>query len=225
MRRIIVLAVVAGSVAVAGKAAAQTCMAFPVREQQLALAGNLGFLDNNTRSYGGALGYNLPGQATVSGGVSVVKPDGGGDTDGFTVGGNFGYELSSSGGMSACPIAGFHYRNWAGQGFGDDENSWTIPIGLGLGTSMPLGNGNANRMILNAFPHFQYISSREGPGDDRETGNEFGLNLNLVLHNAQIFGGAGVGFTTLENVDPAFTLSFGMLLGSRSAPRRASLQR
>src|SRR5262245_23059823 len=112
MRRIIVLAVVAGSVAVAGKAAAQTCMGIPVREQQLALAGQLG-LPADGSTYGGILGYNLPGQLTVTGNLSVIKPDAGAN-DGTSVGGLFGYELSSSGNLSACPAGGFQYRNWAG---------------------------------------------------------------------------------------------------------------
>jgi hypothetical protein len=224
MRRTIVLALVAGSAAVASKAAGQACMASPAREMQVALAGNLGFLEN-ANFYGGSLGYNLIGPLAVNGSVGVTKPETG-DDNGFTVGANFGYELSSTGGLSACPIAGVSYSNFVGGLFADDVNTWIIPLGLGLGTSLPLGTGTSNRMILSAFPHFQYISTRLDAGDPRESDQEFGLNLNVGLHNAQLFGGAGVGFTTIEGSDPTFSLNFGLLLGGRPATaRRASSTR
>src|SRR5262245_23483470 len=224
MRRIIVLALVAGTAATAGKAAGQACIATPARELQLALAGNLGFLENG-KSYGGSLGYNLVGPLSVNGNIGVTKPDAGAN-DGLNVGANFGYELASTGGLSACPVVGVGYSNFAGNNFGNDVNSWIIPIGLGIGTSVPLGTGSGSRMILSGFPHFQYISTRFDANDPRESDQEFGLDLDLVLHNTQMFGGAGVNFTTVNDSDPTFTLTFGLLLGGRpSTARRASLRR
>ncbi|MGH7469024.1 MAG: hypothetical protein ACRENP_13800 [Longimicrobiales bacterium] len=218
MRRTIALALAASSTLIAGQVAAQACIGLPSSDRQATLSGNVGFLEN-ARTYGGSGSYNLGGPITVGAAVSITKPEN--VNEDIT---NFGvlaaYDLGLSG-FSACPSAGAQYSSFSTQFFGSfvDATALIVPIGLGLGTSIPVGTGNNTRLLLSAGPQYLYIRTNVdidtplGSGEGSRTDHEFGATLGLVLHLSQLYAGAGVSFNTVEDSEATFGVNLGLVLG------------
>jgi hypothetical protein len=192
---------------------AQACMGAPISGGQYAIEGGMG-VGEGFKTYGGGVAANVAGPLAFAGGVTVTKPDAGGDNL-TTFGAQGGYELVQSSRLSACPVVGANY--WARTvdfGAGEvDVNQLVVPVGLGLGTSLPAGSMD---VTLFAVPQYLWIRTSVGSGEDSvSSDNEFGVNTGLRLGVSSFYAGAGMSLTSVENSDPVFNFGIGLVLGGR----------
>jgi hypothetical protein len=193
---------------------AQACMGAPISGGQYAIEGGMG-VGEGFKTYGGGVAANVAGPLAFAGGVSVTKPDAGGENI-TSFGGSGGYELVQSSRLSACPVAGLTYSTFSAdfEGTEVDLNQIVVPVGLGLGTSLPAGSMD---VTLFAVPQFLWyrtsISTDEGSLSDSQ--NEFGVNTGLRLGVSSFYAGAGMSLTSVENSDPVFNFGIGLVLGGR----------
>jgi hypothetical protein len=219
MRRKLALAFAASSTLIAGQVAAQACLGLPTMDGQATLSGNVGFLEN-ARTYGGAGSYNMAGPVTLGASVSITKPSNV-NQDITNLGVLGAYDLGLAG-FSACPSAGAQYSTFSAQYFGSfvDATALIVPVGVGLGTAIPVGTGSS-RLILSAGPQYLYIRTKLDfstpilSGEGSRTEHEFSLTLGGALHMSQVYAGAGVSFNTIEDSEATFGVNLGLVLGRR----------
>jgi hypothetical protein len=118
-------------------ASAQVCIGFPTAAGQGAVAATVGFPSGAT-DFGVEVGYHLQWGVAAFGGASVSSVTRGDNVTSFGGGAAFAIpELRAAlpVGLFSCPVISFNVATGAGL----DENVVTLPIGLGLGTILPLG--------------------------------------------------------------------------------------
>ncbi|HSK19305.1 MAG TPA: hypothetical protein VK912_09195 [Longimicrobiales bacterium] len=192
----------------------QACMGAPVGGGQYGIEGGMG-MGEGFKSYTGGVNANLNGPLAFNGGVSVTKPDAGGDNI-TTFGANGGYELTQSSRLSACPTVGVSYSSFSTDFLGTtvDINQIVVPVGVGLGTTLPAGRMN---VTLFAVPQFLWFRTSGDVGGETQsdTQNEFGLNTGLRLGMSSVYAGAGMSMNSIEDSDPVFNFGVGLVLGGR----------
>lgn len=192
----------------------QACMGAPISGGQYGLEGAMG-VGEGFKSYGGGVAANVMGPLAFSAGVSVTTPDAGGENF-TTFGASSGYELLQSSRLSVCPVVGANYTSESEEidGTEFDASLLTVPVGLGLGTSLPAGS-----MDVTLFAQPQYLWIRSSVGIDGTTvsqsQSEFGLNTGLRVGVSQFYAGAGMSMNSIDNSDPVFNFGIGLVLGGR----------
>ena len=182
-KTVFAMAAVAG-VALAPAAQAQVCAGFPTRENQAEIHALANF-PSNVDQFGVEGSFNFNGPLSANAGYIYSKEQGpGGDhLNTFRVGAAF--DISSSvgamlPGISVCPNVRADFSSQDGTDF------IQIPIGLGLGASLPLG---AQEVTLTPYvipalvvSHFRVDNPISG-GTASSTETDFGIR-----------GGADVNF-------------------------------
>jgi hypothetical protein len=169
---------------VAGSAGAQVCAGFPTTSGQ----GTLGALVNfppEIDQYGAEGSYNLAGPLAVNAGFLLSKNDA---AEANTFRGGLAFELPSFTGnfgstASICPNVRADYTSENG------VTVWTVPIGLGVGASVPLGGPDLTlslyiipALVWNRFDHEIDLFD--------ETETNFGARSGFDLNFNRFFLGA-----------------------------------
>lgn len=206
----------AGGLIAAQEAHAQACLGIPAGPGRFALGGSVGFTDGAT-NYGASLLANLEGPLSVGAGYTLTKIDNV-DENFNSFDGIIAYELPVQG-ISACPATGLGYGRIGSEapelGASATLTNVVIPVGLGLGYTFS-GRGPLS-LTLHALPQFLYIrtTGELDIGDvtieETETTSEFGTSLGFRIGLPQMFFGAGVSLTTMENSDPVFSVGLGLI--------------
>ncbi|HEX7049593.1 MAG TPA: hypothetical protein VF188_05225 [Longimicrobiales bacterium] len=209
-----------GLLAAPAVALGQACIGLPAGANQFAASADIAFPEG-AKTYGIGVGANLIGPFTVEASYTLTKPDGG-NQNLNTFGADVAFELPLPG-FSACPVVGLSYSSYDEtvplQGGGSASGSIsvaTIPIGFGVGASLPLATTGASLMPY-AVPQLLYARTKvsfstgglSGSGTDSST--EFGAIIGARLAWNRIFLGGDVNVTTVENSDPVFSVGAGLI--------------
>lgn len=212
MKRIAACAVAILIATVPSQVLAQACIGIPTIDGQFSLAGNFD-TGNDTNQYGLTGSLDLIGPVSIVANGGMFKPDDS-DESGTTFGGTLAYELRPRT-VSLCPLAGVDYSTIDAEEEGVEASASALVFRAGLGIGKLLQAGNMN-VTLFGIPHFMHIRTDfevEGESLFDDSDNEFGATAGVRLSNRSVFGGAHVMFTTVEESDPTFGLTFGIMIG------------
>lgn len=212
------LAVVA-ALGAAGSAEAQICAGFPTMDRQFSFGAFMGFPEG-ADARGVEASYNAAGPLSVFGSFTVTSAEedddllGGDEVDLETFEGGLAFEVPalgrSLGNVSACPVASFQYTDIEGL-----ATVTSIPVGLGLGTSIPVSTGNTSIMPY-VVPQvvFTRISADEGLGlgDESESETNFGVRGGALLGLGTLYLGGEVSHLFEDDSDPVFSIRAGIRL-------------
>jgi hypothetical protein len=129
----------AAAVAVAGTAQAQVCAGFPIHDNQGTISARADF-PSGADQYGVEGAFNFTGPLSLNAGYIYTKDNSGvtaGHLDTFRAGAAVdisGYTAAMLPGISVCPNVRADFTSIAGTNF------YSVPVGLGLGASVPLGS-------------------------------------------------------------------------------------
>jgi hypothetical protein len=209
----------------ASSLAAQECIGLPLGSAQSALAGNLSFADNTT-TIGGQFSHNAAGTLSLGGGAGIVMADG---ENGLAANGVIAIDFPVTGLKSSCLVSGIRYTTFSfssgfigfpGAEFDAKLTGLVVPIGFGIGTSMPASPSTS--LLLHGVPELLLartsteIETPVGSQSDSNTELAFGLILGGTLVSQRLFGGLAVEITTLDgDSDVVFTINVGTVLGRR----------
>ena len=202
--------------ALSAEAAAQACIGVPIGNGSFAIEGQFATSDGS-KSYGATATANLQSPITIQGGYTLTDLDGvEKNANGFH--GLVAYEVPTRS-FSACPLVGISYNKWSDDFLGVDVDvtETVIPIGLGIGKTIPAGSNLG--LTLFAVPQFLHIRGKieadGGTGSETasDNSNEFGSEFGFRLGGSAFFAGASVMFTTVEDSDPSFGVTLGIALG------------
>jgi len=182
------LAALAGALAAAGGASAQACAGFGTTSGQGTIGGVLNFPPGFHQG-GAEISYHTESPIGVNGAVLVSSDD---DATLATFRGGAAFDLAQAGrlpaGLSLCPVVRADYSTRSGLSF------WQVPLGVGLGATVPLGGPGAT-LTPYVIPALMW-EKLSGAGSSQITETHFAVR-----------GGAEVGFSrfylggTLEWVD------------------------
>ena len=197
---------------------AQACFGTPTTDGQWGIRGSLG-LASSAKSYGAEVNFDLAGPLSIGGGYTMVDIENT-STNGNSFGGGVAFELSVPN-ISMCPTARVVYNRIHDESFGAQAtvNQFVVPIGFGVGMVFPAGPGL--NMVLFGEPQFLFIrssvdaSSGLGSFSASDTDNQFGADLGLRFSSSSFFAGASVSLTTIEDSDPVFGFTLGVLVGKK----------
>jgi hypothetical protein len=203
-----------GMIAAPVVAHAQACMGTPIGGGQFGIEGGMG-VGEGFKSYSGGAAANLAGPLAFAGGVTVSKPDAGGDNI-TSFGASGGYELMQSSRLSACPVVGMSYSTFSTDIVGTefDMNQIVVPVGLGLGTTLPAGAMNVTLFAVPQFLWYRTSASADGESVS-DSQNEFGVNTGLRIGASSFYAGAGMSMNSIEDSEPVFNFGLGIVLGNR----------
>jgi hypothetical protein len=174
--------------------AAVAACGFPTNDGQFSLAAVAHFPEN-LNQFGAEGSFNLAGPLALNASYLNTSED---DVDGSanTFAGGLSFDVTSLVGtgpatISLCPTAQFQYTTFNFDDAEDDGDlsRTNVPVGLGFGTSLPIGLSSA----LQPYVIPQIVFSRaslEGESTDWE--NDFGLRGGANLVFGQFFVGAEV---------------------------------
>jgi hypothetical protein len=180
-------------VAVPAQADAQACLGNPARPAQVAVVGGADFPDE-AKTYGVTATYLAQGGLALYGRYSLTEFDVSGVNSANSVGGGLAFDLAprffpTLAGASICGVAGLDYGFWdqTFAGIKAEVAGLSVPLGLGFGTVLPLGDGMAT---VTPYVVPQWVFSRTtlkvAGSSESETDDYFGL-----------MGGATLGFGKL----------------------------
>jgi len=197
------LAAAAAALVLAGSAGAQVCAGFPTADGQ----GSIGALANfpsGFDQYGAEGSYNMVGPFALNAGF-IHSTDDGDDLNTFRVGaaldaGSFLGALLP--GISICPNVRADHTSEEG------VTLWTVPIGLGLGASLPVGSPD---MTLTPYviPALVWQRFDAGGGID-ESATEFGVRGGADLNFDRFFLGGLVEWVNNSAQDAVFGVRAGI---------------
>jgi hypothetical protein len=214
----VVLAAVVCLGAVPQIAQAQACFGVPSADRQTAIAGVLGFTEGS-KSYGANLNANLAGPLSVGAGYSLVDIDDV-STRGHSFGAGAGYELKVPN-FSVCPTVRVNYSRAHEEDAGLEAtvSELVVPIGVGIGKQFAAGTSSF--ITLFGEPQFLYIKDKFEVENDNlglsfdEDDTAFGANLGITFGTSSYYVGGSVQLTSIEDSDPVFNISVGVLLGGK----------
>jgi hypothetical protein len=187
---------------VAGSASAQVCAGFPIADGQGSIGG-LATFPSGVNTFGVEGAYNFAGPLSVNAGYVREEETGSGSghLDVFRAGAAL--DISSAvgrmlPGVSVCPNV---RADFASQ---DGTDSYLIPVGLGLGVSLPVG---APGMSLSpyAIPAV-YISHTSG----FDTNTDFGVRGGADLSVDRFYFGGTIEWVNVPGNDPVFGVRAGI---------------
>ncbi|HEX2167212.1 MAG TPA: hypothetical protein VHG09_08220 [Longimicrobiales bacterium] len=203
-----------GLLATPALAYGQACLGSPITAGQYGIEGGMG-VGEGFKTYSGGVNANVDGPLAFGGAVGITKPDAGGENM-TTLGLAGGYELLQGSRLSACPTVGVNYSTFSTNILGTemDMNQFVVPVGVGLGTTLPAGSMN---VTLFAMPQFLWFRTSASSGGESvsDTQNEFGVNTGLRVGMSSFYAGAGMSMNSIENSDPVFSFGVGLVLGGR----------
>jgi hypothetical protein len=180
----------------------QMCVGFPTAPGEQALALNFNTLTGGNR-YGIDGNVNFADEFSAFGGVSINDPDPENVDNSTSVGVGAAFFATTLGGedgagIQACPTASLVFADT------DNTDIWSVPVGVGFGTSYQLGeSGNTTLQpwILPAiaFSHFE------------ETDTDFQISLGAnVGIGERFFVGGTVNRVFVEGADSEFGIQAGL---------------
>lgn len=183
---------------------AQACIGYPQRRDG-AVSATFSFPEGGT-------GYDLSGMVAsqdadvfFEGGFGIVAPDEEALENVKHVHGTAAYQVEAlAPDASICPAVGVSY-SWVG-----DLNTWTIPFGIGVGATVPLGRRGRSGLTPFAIPQFLYIRDSIDDVDDSAASDVFvALQAGLTLHVGAFRITGGVSKIFEEDRDAVFALGVG----------------
>jgi len=187
---------------VAGSASAQVCAGFPIADNHGSIGG-LATFPSGVNTFGVEGAFNLTGPLSVNAGYIRAEETGsGGDhQDVFRAGAALDISPAVGRmlpGVSVCPNVRADFTSQ------DGTNSYTIPVGLGLGVSLPIG---APGMSLSpyAIPAL-YISHTDG----FDTFTDFGVRGGADLSVDRFYFGGTIEWVNEPGSDPVFGVRAGI---------------
>jgi hypothetical protein len=203
-RALLTAAVVGLAGGVAAEAAAQVCIGFPTARGQGAVAVTANF-PTGGNDFGAEAGYHSNPGFAVFGGVNVHSPDEGDNVTSF--GGGAAFSLPEvlpqlPTGLYTCPVVSVAVATGGGP---DDANVTSVPVGVGFGTILPLGQ----TMTLSpyAIPQFRWKSS----GGDSDTDWLISGGAVLVgFLGPRLYAGVTVNRVFIADADSVLGLKFGV---------------
>ena len=203
---------------ISAPAVAQTCMGLASYSTGRMQASGNGSFTNGANTFGGSLGYGLPGSAFGNATLSTTSYDAA-NASSVGIGANVGYQLAlgQAAQVQLCPVAGFEVGN------GPDDNtaginasSRSATVGFSLGTSM---GANPRMKITPAAGLglvYGKVKLQDTAGLTTESSDTYGmahLNLGFVF-NQNIAVRPSVAIPLgLNNSDPTFGLTLGYNFG------------
>ncbi|HEV7588012.1 MAG TPA: hypothetical protein VGO40_07750 [Longimicrobium sp.] len=204
-------AVAVAALVVAGSAGAQVCAGFPIAEGQGSIGGLASF-PSGVNNFGVEGAYNFTGPFSANAGYIRSTETGGGPgkQDVFRVGAALDISSAASGilpGVSVCPNARADFASQGG------VNSYSIPVGLGLGVSLPLG---APDMSLSPYvipaAYFTHISGDIGGVHVSDSSTDFGIRGGADLNVDRFYFGGTVEWINVSGNKAVFGVRAGIKL-------------
>jgi len=196
------IAAAVAALVVAGSASAQVCAGFPIADNHGSIGG-LATFPSGVNTFGAEGAFNLNGPLSINAAYIRAEETGsGGDhLDIFRAGAALDISSMTGGmlpGVSICPNV---RADFASQ---DGTDSYAIPVGLGLGVSLPVG---APGMSLSpyAIPAL-YISHTTGS----DTFTDFGVRGGADLSVDRFYFGGTIEWVNEPGSDPVFGVRAGI---------------
>lgn len=199
----------AAALLVAGSASAQVCAGFPIAENQGSIGGLASF-PSGVNNFGVEGAFNFRGPFSANAGyIRSEETGGGGDSqDVFRVGAALDISSATAGilpGVSVCPNVRADFASES------DVNSYLIPIGLGLGVSVPMGSQGMS-LSPYAIPaaYIFHISGETAGIDFSDTETKFGIRGGADLNVDRFYFGGTVEWVNLPDQDAVFGVRAGI---------------
>lgn len=183
---------------------AQACLGLPAGSGTTVLA-SLSFPSNAT-------GFTLSGVGSVaeslygSASIGVVSPDVQGASNLTVAGGGLAYEvprlLETA---SICPSAGVSY------GFVDSVNLLSIPLGVAVGTTVPLDDKATSTLTPYVTPQFVWTRATVDGLDGSTSSNYMALNAGATFGFGQFVAGPFVTKPFEDGMEAVFGLQGGLV--------------
>jgi hypothetical protein len=182
-------------------AAAQACLGAP----QGARAGAYG----NASFPKGAKTFGVSGMTTAgesvyaSASYAMTAIDLDGAPKQHTVGSTLAYEVPSlTQSASVCPVVGATYTKW------DEYSQIGVPVGVGIGKTLPLGVDGTNTLTPFVTPQFVWVQARYDGATASDT--YFGMNAGATFGFNSFIAGASVSKLFEEGADAIFGIHLGV---------------
>lgn len=199
----------AAALLVAGSASAQVCAGFPLAENQGSIGGLASF-PSGVNNFGAEGAFNFRGPFAANAGYIRSETTEGGDDslDTFRLGAAFDISSATAGilpGVSVCPNVRADFASES------DVDSYLIPVGVGLGVSVPLGSPGMT-LTPYAIPaaYIFHISGDVAGIDVSDTETEFGIRGGADLNVDRFYFGGTVEWVNLPGQDAVFGVRAGI---------------
>lgn len=187
-------------------AVAQVCIGFPTVDRQFSFGASLGFPDGGDR-YGVEASYNVQGPFAVYGGLQIDSPEGDAD-DRDTYYGGAAFDLLRVGlgagadSLGICPTVRVGYTSV------DSGSYLTVPIGVGLGTRVAVGD--AAYLMPYVVP--ELVWARFSPDDgDSTSDSDFAIRGGAAVGFGMFFIGGEVSHPFQDGAQTVFGIRVGIV--------------
>lgn len=206
---ITVLCTMVAVLLLSGEAMAQVCLGLPGGEGQISLQGEVS-ADGSQPAVGGRLGLNFNTEYSLGFNVRRPEYDAG---RGLVLAGSLGYEMEDYM-PPICFTVGVQHERIP---IGEDSDSTTtfVPIGIGIGKR--LGTARGLSMALFILPEYIYMA-KPNPGGEYETfwdelqARSHGRGtLGLLVATPFIFASGRVEISTMNDYKPLVALGVGLI--------------
>lgn len=189
----------------AGTATAQVCNGFPTMDGQFSIAAVANFPED-IDEFGVQGSYNLAGPIAVHAGFLNSSFSESDESVNTFIGG-LSFDVTSLIGpapaaISLCPTAELQYTSE------DDVTLMVVPVGLGFGTSLPLGATSQIQPFI--VPQIVFGKVDVDDGEDSGWENEFGLRAGANVTFGMFFVGGEVRKIFEEDTDATFGIKAGI---------------
>ena len=201
-KRSLAFVVLAGSLVAMEGVAAQACLGIPDGSRG-AFLGSVQFPEN-AKTYGvsGIVGAENS-DLYFGGGFGLTSFDYEGSENLKSFSGTAAVELGSvSPDLSLCPVVGVGY-SWV-----EDLNVLSVPLGVGLGTTVPLGENGSAGLTPYAMP--QFLWERATFMDESDSETYFGVVAGANVNFDRLLIGAFVTKIFEEGADAVFGIQGGL---------------
>lgn len=194
------------ALSLAGTASAQVCAGFPTMDGQFSLAAVANFPED-IDEFGVEGSYNTAGPIALNAGY--IRNSFGDDASANTFQVGVSFDVTSLEGpapaaISLCPTVQFGYTTYSES---DDATGYTVPVGLGFGTSLPLGA--TTQLQPYVIPQIVF-GKLDVDGLDNDWENEFGLRAGANVTFGMFFVGGEVRKIFEEGNDAVFGVKAGI---------------
>jgi hypothetical protein len=194
---------------VAGSAGAQVCDGFPIADGHGSIGALAGF-PSGENDFGVEGAYNFTGPFSLNAGYIRAEETGAGSghQDVFRAGAAFDISSSTARilpGVSVCPNV---RADFASQGGVD---AMVIPVGLGLGVSVPVGSpGMSLSPYVIPAAYFFHVSGNVGGIDISDSSTEFGIRGGADLSVDRFYFGGTIEWVNGAGNDAVFGVRAGI---------------
>lgn len=183
---------------------AQACRGVPQNSRH-ALSGGVGFPANATS-------YSMSGMTTARRGlfvgatVGITSYDIAGVENEQMMGADLAHEIAGlKRTASVCPAVGVQYNVLEG------VRMRSVPLGVGVGKTLPLGEGQKSTFTAYAMPQFIWASLSADELDASESDTYFGIGAGATVGVGQLVFGASLGKIFEEGADAVFGIHVGFV--------------